>query len=167
MQKDSAQRMKETEIVGGPEVVQAPSKSTTAVPAAEEERGQAEDAPEEQIVQASRRMFESIADFLRGELSLTSHKYTLLAAMNDRAASEYDKFGDYAEGLCVFIERLGQKSEILKEYLANVDEIDRQVTDLEAVVSALDGYTNFLEGRLRSASAPTTPTWGLGKGRLS
>lgn len=119
------------------------------------------------IVQASQRMFESVAAFLRGELSLTSQECILLATMNERAAAEYDKYGDYAEGLCVFFERLSQKSEILREYLADVDEIDRQVTDLEAVVSALDGYTSSLESRLRSASAPPSPSWSLGTSKLS
>ncbi|GAQ88509.1 hypothetical protein KFL_004340160, partial [Klebsormidium nitens] len=133
----------------------------------EEETAHNQRAPDPKIAQASQRMFDSVAAFLRGELSLTGQECTLLAAMNERAAAEYDKFGDYAEGLCVFFERLSQKSEILREYLADVDEIDRQVTELEAVASALDGYTSSLESRLRTASAPPSPSWSLGTAKLS
>ena len=80
-------------------------------------------------------------------------EYELLERINLRVASEHDNQADFAEGLRVFVERLKQKNDGFTEYLQQIDEIDQEVTELEALVSTLDNYTSNLESKIRIACA--------------
>lgn len=73
--------------------------------------------------------------------------------MNLRTASEYDNFGDFAAGLRIFVERLKRKNDTFNQYLQEMDGIDHQVTELEALVSTLDNYTNTLHTQIKNAFA--------------
>jgi uncharacterized protein YdcH (DUF465 family) len=77
--------------------------------------------------------------------------------MNLRVASEYDHQADFAAGLRVFVERLKQKNNNFAHYLQQIDEIDQEVTELEAVVSTLDNYTSNLEAKIKVACSSAAP----------
>eukprot|EP00850_Spirogloea_muscicola_P002933 SM000011S19111 [mRNA] locus=s11:980195:980413:- [translate_table: standard] len=70
--------------------------------------------------------------------------------MNARAEAEYAHLGDLATGLCVFVERLKVRNGLLDAHLRQIDDIDRQVTQLEAIASTLDAHTTALEARLKA-----------------
>jgi len=70
--------------------------------------------------------------------------------MNVRVAEEYKGFGDLASGLRVFVEQLKCKSGSFNEYVEQIDSIEKQVTEFEAVVSMLDKYIVLLESRVQS-----------------
>lgn len=70
--------------------------------------------------------------------------------MNVRVAEEYKGFGDLASGLRVFVEQLKSKSGSFDEYVQQIDSIEHQVTEFEAVVSMLDKYVSLLESRVQS-----------------
>ena len=70
--------------------------------------------------------------------------------MNVRVAEEYKGFGDLASGLRVFVEQLKCKSGSFNEYVEQIDNIEKQVTEFEAVVSMLDKYVVLLESRVQS-----------------
>ena len=71
--------------------------------------------------------------------------------MNDRVAQEYSNYGDVAAGLRVFVEQLNKKSRGFDEYVSQIDVIDQQVTEFEAVVSMLDKHVALLEKKVKSA----------------
>lgn len=73
--------------------------------------------------------------------------------MNMRTATEYDNYGDFASGLSSFVERLKQKNERFNQYLEDMEVIDKQVTELEALVSTLDNYTSNLHSQIKVAYA--------------
>lgn len=75
----------------------------------------------------------------------------LLEKMNLRVAEEYKGFGDVASGLSVFVEQLKSKSGSFDEYVKQIDVIDQQVTEFEAVVSVLDRYVATLESKVQAA----------------
>lgn len=75
----------------------------------------------------------------------------LLEKMNLRVAEEYKGFGDVASGLSVFVEQLKSKSGSFDEYVKQIDVIDQQVTEFEAVVSVLDRYVAMLESKVQAA----------------
>ena len=52
--------------------------------------------------------------------------------MNVRVAEEYKGFGDLASGLRVFVEQLKCKSGSFNEYVEQIDNIEKQVTEFEA-----------------------------------
>ena len=63
--------------------------------------------------------------------------------MNLRIAEEYKGYGDLASGLRVFVEQLKSKSGSFDEYVKQIDTIEQQVAEFEAVISMLDGIHDF------------------------
>ena len=82
-------------------------------------------------------------------------EYELLERMNLRVASEHENQAEFARGLGVFVENLKQKNDGFSEHVRQIDEIDQEVTELEALVSTLDNYTRNLESKIRIARAQT------------
>lgn len=80
-------------------------------------------------------------------------EYGLLERMNLRVASEHDHQAEFAQGLRVFVERLKEKNDGLSGCIHQIEEIDQEVTELEALVSTLDNYTINLESKIRIACA--------------
>ncbi|KAM7465105.1 hypothetical protein LguiB_012667 [Lonicera macranthoides] len=70
--------------------------------------------------------------------------------MNVRVAEEYKGFGDVASGLRVFVEQLNSKSSDFDKYVTQIDAIEQQVTEFEAVISVLDRYVSMLESKVQS-----------------
>lgn len=69
--------------------------------------------------------------------------------MNLRVAEEYKGFGNVASGLRVFVEQLKAKSGSFDEYVQQIDAIEQQVTEFEAVISMLDKYVSLLESKVQ------------------
>lgn len=80
----------------------------------------------------------------------------MLERMNLRVATEYENQADFAAGLRVFVEKLKQKNDSFGDYLLQIDEIDQEVTELEALVSTLDNYTSNLEVKVKVAVADSS-----------
>lgn len=84
--------------------------------------------------------------------------------MNDRVAQEYSNYGDVAAGLRVFVEQLNEKNQGFDEYVSQIDAIDQQVTEFEAVVSMLDKHVALLEKKVKSAYHISSSTqWFLSR----
>lgn len=79
--------------------------------------------------------------------------------MNLRAAEEYKGFGDVAAGLRVFVEQLKKKSGSFDEYVQQIDSIEQQVTQFEAVISMLDKYVAVLESKMQSLYQHHPTSW--------
>jgi biogenesis of lysosome-related organelles complex 1 subunit 2 len=128
----------------------------TAVPAVaqEDSRAQTNDDP---LAKALQTLFLNVTSFIQAELQATSSEFKLLENLNLRVASEYDHQADFAAGLRVFVERLKQKNNNFAHYLQQIDEIDQEVTELEAVVSTLDNYTSNLEAKIKVACSSAAP----------
>lgn len=127
---------------------------TTAAVAQEDSCAQTNDDP---LAKALQTLFLNVTSFIQAELQATSSEYKLLEKMNLRVASEYDHQADFAAGLRVFVERLKQKNNNFAHYLQQIDEIDQEVTELEAVVSTLDNYTSNLEAKIKVACSSAAP----------
>jgi biogenesis of lysosome-related organelles complex 1 subunit 2 len=87
----------------------------------------------------------------------TNNNLELLEKMNVRVAEEYKGFGDLASGLRVFVEQLKCKSGSFNEYVEQIDAIEKQVTEFEAVVSMLDRYVAMLESKVQSLYQTKNP----------
>lgn len=79
--------------------------------------------------------------------------------MNDRVSQEYSNYGDIAAGLRVFVEQLNEKNRGFDDYVSQIDAIDQQVTEFEAVVSMLDKHVALLEKKVKSAYHISTTQW--------
>ena len=79
--------------------------------------------------------------------------------MNDRVAQEYSNYGDIAAGLRVFVEQLNEKNRGFDDYVSQIDAIDQQVTEFEAVVSMLDKHIALLEKKVKSAYHISSTQW--------
>ncbi|XP_060195810.1 biogenesis of lysosome-related organelles complex 1 subunit 2 isoform X2 [Lycium barbarum] len=96
-------------------------------------------------------LFTNVSTMIRGELQETNNVLGLVEKMNTRVAEEYKGFGDVASGLRIFVEQLKSKSGSFDEYVQQIDTIEQQVTEFEAVISMLDKYVSLLESKVQSA----------------
>ncbi|XP_057955672.1 biogenesis of lysosome-related organelles complex 1 subunit 2 isoform X4 [Malania oleifera] len=101
----------------------------------------------DQLAESINDLFTSVSTMIKGELQGTNNQLELLAKMNLRVAEEYSGFGDVASGLRVFVEQLKSKSGSFDEYVQQIDAIEQQVTEFEAVISMLDRYVSMLESK--------------------
>jgi len=130
------------------------SSSSSQYPAAAPESDAAN--PSNPLATALRNLFLNVTSLVQGELQSTNSEYELLERMNLRVATEYENQADFAAGLRVFVERLKQKNDSFGDYLLQIDEIDQEVTELEALVSTLDNYTSNLEAKVKVAVADSS-----------
>ncbi|XP_073000875.1 uncharacterized protein [Typha latifolia] len=114
---------------------------------AEEEK---EELERDELAESLADLFTNVSTMVKGELEGTNNQLLLLEKMNRRVAEEYNGFGDVASGLRVFVEQLSEKSRSYGNYVQQIDEIDRQVTEFEAVVSMLDNHVSLLEKKVQS-----------------
>ncbi|KAI8541782.1 hypothetical protein RHMOL_Rhmol08G0088900 [Rhododendron molle] len=94
-------------------------------------------------------LFTNLSTMIKGDLQGTNNLLELLEKMNLRVAEEYKGFGDVASGLRVFVEQLKAKSGSFDEYVQQIDAIEQQVTEFEAVISMLDKYVSLLESKVQ------------------
>ena len=69
--------------------------------------------------------------------------------MNLRIADEYNEFGDFAAGLRLFVERLNVKNDNFQQYVERIDEMDKEINDVEHIISKLNENIGILEAKLR------------------
>ncbi|KDP24336.1 hypothetical protein JCGZ_25632 [Jatropha curcas] len=112
--------------------------------------GKEEVEVQEELADSFNDFFTSISTMVKGELQGTNNLLELLDKMNGRVAEEYKGFVDVASGLRIFVEQLKSKSSSFDEYVQQIDLIEQQVTEFEAVISMLDKYVSLLESKLQS-----------------
>ncbi|KAL8171507.1 hypothetical protein V2J09_023311 [Rumex salicifolius] len=106
---------------------------------------------QDELADALNDLFSSISTMIKSELQGTNNTLELLEKMNLKVAEEYNSYGDVASGLRVFVEQLKAKSGSFDEYVQQIDSIEKQVTEFEAVISLLDRYVSMLEMKVQSA----------------
>ncbi|KAB2051486.1 hypothetical protein ERO13_A12G056700v2 [Gossypium hirsutum] len=105
---------------------------------------------QDDLAESLNDLFTSLSSMVKSELQGTNNVLELLEKMNLRVAQEYKGFGDVASGLSVFVEQLKNKSGNFDEYVQQIDAIEQQVTEFEAVISVLDRYVSLLESKVQS-----------------
>ncbi|KMT18727.1 hypothetical protein BVRB_2g028500 [Beta vulgaris subsp. vulgaris] len=108
------------------------------------------DQPDE-LADALDDLFNGVSTMIKSELQGSNNLLELLEKMNLKVAEEYTSYGDVASGLRVFVEQLKHKSGSFEGYVQQIDAIDQQVTEFEAVISMLDKYVSMLEKKVQSA----------------
>ncbi|MFQ6636312.1 hypothetical protein Gotur_013920 [Gossypium turneri] len=104
---------------------------------------------QDDLAESLNDLFTSLSSMVKSELQGTNNVLELLEKMNLRVAQEYKGFGDVASGLRVFVEQLKNKSGNFDEYVQQIDAIEQQVTEFEAVISVLDRYVCSSDGLQR------------------
>ncbi|KAI0504370.1 hypothetical protein KFK09_015322 [Dendrobium nobile] len=104
----------------------------------------------DKLADSLERLLTDVSAMVKGDLQGTNNQLLLLEKMNDMVAKEYSGYGDVASGLRVFVEQLNEKSRSFDDYVSQIDAIDQQVKDFEAVVSMLDNYVAQLEKKVQS-----------------
>ncbi|CAL9133961.1 unnamed protein product [Musa textilis] len=109
------------------------------------------EAGRDELAESLADLFTSISTMIKGELEGTNNQLLLLEKMNQKVAEEYNGYGDVASGLRVFVEQLCEKNHGFEEHVQQIEKIDQQLTEFEAVVSMLDKYVSLLEKKVQSA----------------
>eukprot|EP01113_Clastostelium_recurvatum_P018150 TRINITY_DN2140_c0_g1_i3.p1 TRINITY_DN2140_c0_g1~~TRINITY_DN2140_c0_g1_i3.p1 ORF type:complete len:194 (-),score=58.52 TRINITY_DN2140_c0_g1_i3:36-617(-) len=102
------------------------------------------------LEEATATMFQNISAYLRGELTATTEDYKLLESMNILATEKYKEMTDTAGGLTAFMQSLQDKYAAIHPYLLQIDNIDKNVLELEKTVNLLDEYTKRLEAKFKT-----------------
>ncbi|KAF8399237.1 hypothetical protein HHK36_015102 [Tetracentron sinense] len=116
-----------------------------------------EERERDELAESLNDLFTSVSSMIKGELQGTNNLLELLEDMNLKVAEEYKGFGDLASGLRVFVEQLKAKSGSFDEYVQQIDAIEQQVTEFEAVISMLDKNVSLLESKVQSAYQHSPP----------
>ncbi|KAF3777205.1 Biogenesis of lysosome-related organelles complex 1 subunit 2 [Nymphaea thermarum] len=111
----------------------------------------------DELAESLNDLFTNLSSMVKSELQGTGNLLQLLEKMNLKVAEEYQNFGDIASGLRVFVEQLKAKNGSFDEYVQQIDSIERQVTEFEAIISMLDNYVRLLETKVRSAYQDVQP----------
>ncbi|KAJ4758022.1 hypothetical protein LUZ62_068397 [Rhynchospora pubera] len=121
----------------------------------QKEKEKKEEMGRDEVAEALADVFSNVSLMVKGELEVTNNRLLMLEKMNERVTEEYSRFGDVASGLRVFVEQLSNKNRSFEDYVQQIDTIDQQVTEFEAVVSKLDEYVSMLEKKVVSAYQST------------
>ncbi|KAL5582052.1 hypothetical protein UlMin_014494 [Ulmus minor] len=112
----------------------------------------------DELAESLTDLFSSVFSMVKSELQGTNNQLDLLEKMNLRIAEEYKGFGDVASGLRVFVEQLKNKSGSFDQYAQQIETIEQQVTEFEAVISMLDRYVSMLESKVQSSCQNPPPS---------
>ncbi|KAF5958475.1 hypothetical protein HYC85_005700 [Camellia sinensis] len=110
-----------------------------------------EEKERDELAESLKGLFSNLSTIIKAELQGTNNQLELLEKMNLNVAEEYKGFGDVASGLRVFVEQLKSKSGNFYEYVQQIDAIEQQVTEFEAVISLVDKYVSLLESKVQYA----------------
>ncbi|GAB0088554.1 Biogenesis of lysosome-related organelles complex 1 subunit 2 [Sergentomyia squamirostris] len=100
------------------------------------------------------KMFQKTGDFISSELMGPLEDYKLLENMNRATISKYSDMQQITENLAASNADLNVKLEELMPSLQQIDQIDATVTQIEVAAYKLDAYTQQLEAKFKSITAP-------------
>ncbi|KAL6056524.1 biogenesis of lysosome-related organelles complex 1 subunit 2 [Balamuthia mandrillaris] len=100
-----------------------------------------------QLVDSTRELFNNTAEYLQGELLVTSNDYKLLERMNQVMAGKYHTMTQQAAQLVAHMEEQQKRYESFTPYLQHIDEVSESVEELEKTVKLMDEYTKQLEAK--------------------
>ncbi|KAL2896059.1 Biogenesis of lysosome-related organelles complex 1 subunit 2 [Bienertia sinuspersici] len=118
---------------------------------ADKKKNNEQESKPDELADALDDLFSGVSSMIKSELQGSNNLLELLEKMNLKVTEEYNNYGDVASGLRVFVEQLKNKSGSFEEYVHQIDAIDQQVTEFEAVISMLDKYVTMLEKKVQSA----------------
>uniref|UniRef100_A0A2N9G8H2 Biogenesis of lysosome-related organelles complex 1 subunit 2 n=1 Tax=Fagus sylvatica TaxID=28930 RepID=A0A2N9G8H2_FAGSY len=122
------------------------------------ERDEQAQPPPDDLADSLNDLFTSVSTMIKSQLQGTNNQLEMLEKMNVRVGEEYKGLGDVASGLRVFVEQLKSKSSNFDQYVQQIDAIEHQVTEFEAVISMLDNYVSQLESKVNAIYQLSPPT---------
>merc|ERR1712094_76683 len=102
---------------------------------------------------SSVEMFENVGEAIRGEFTPAILEYQLLAEMNKVASDNYQNMADFAQGVAVFVDSLKAKHTELLPAVERIDEMESEVSQMEAIVQQIDTFSKSLESRVNRVIA--------------
>ncbi|KYR00965.1 biogenesis of lysosome-related organelles complex-1 [Tieghemostelium lacteum] len=104
----------------------------------------------EDLQKQTTEMFTKVTNYLKGELSTTVSDYNLLIQMNNITSAKYHDMTEVTKGLSLFMGDLKVKYEEFQPYLDKINELDKNLGNLEKTVQLLDEYTKRLENKIKN-----------------
>ncbi|CAI5457522.1 unnamed protein product [Closterium sp. Yama58-4] len=98
-------------------------------------------------------MMSALSLVVEGELQAhTTPSYQRLTHLNLEASADAERLADLAVGVGVFVRcQLAARAATLRQLVAEAEEAERQLADLEGVVVELDRFTGKLERAVAKA----------------
>merc|ERR1719228_3262012 len=108
------------------------------------------DPHDPQLDHLASTMFSKTADWIAGELEITSAEYQLLEKMNRVTLTKYTDMRQVTQNVSKGVVDLNSKYVELQPVLEQIDQIDESVSRLEQAAYKLDAYSKRLEAKFKS-----------------
>merc|ERR1711977_179548 len=96
---------------------------------------------------------QNVGEAIRGEFTPAILEYQLLAKMNKVASDNYQNMAAFAQVVAVFVESLKAKHTELLPAVERIDEMESEVSQMEAIVQQIDTFSKSLESRVNRVIA--------------
>eukprot|EP00808_Paulinella_micropora_P010284 g60291.t1 len=106
---------------------------------------------DEDVQEALAKMFEKLGAYVNGELTASAHDYELLENLNKVATAKYKGMTEKAVELLNVMDDINKQNQDLAPHLEQIFTLDKNIMQLEEVVSQLDKYTQNLELQFKRA----------------
>ena len=129
------------------ESVTTPKERTAS--SSEHKRTAASESEDELLERLSRQMLESTGEYIRGEIELCVADYKVLEKMNRMVTNRYKGLGPYSKSITEQMTKLNEAYANLQPLLAQIDDVENCLNELEQSANKLDVYSKRLETRYR------------------
>ena len=104
---------------------------------------------DELLERLSKQMLESTGDYIRGEIEMCVADYKALEKMNRMVTNKYKGLGPYSKSIIDQMTKLNEAYTNLQPLLAQIDDVEKCLSELEQSANKLDVYSKRLETRYR------------------
>ena len=95
----------------------------------------------------SRDMFDKVAAYFHGELEIAAEDYAVLEKMNRATTAKYVDMKTTGANIAKALNELNEKYASIAPQLAQIDQVEASVIQLEEAAHKLDTYSKALEQR--------------------
>ena len=89
-------------------------------------------------------MFSKLSRYANAEIAASSEEYALLSKLNSAAGAKYESMAEQAAKLVAAMHTVNATQASLDTFFAQIDELEKNLTDMEAVIAQLDLYSKRL-----------------------
>lgn len=106
-------------------------------------------ATSNELEDLSKQMIQSTGDYIKSEIDICIADYQMLEKMNRSVEEKYKILSNVSANISVEMEKLNEQYAHLLPLLAQIDEVETCVGELEQSANKLDQYSKKLETKFK------------------
>lgn len=125
------------------------SKSSSPLPTSSNEAKSAGKTANQVLDELSKDMIKSTGEYIKGEIDLCISDYKVLEQMNKLVTERYKNLDKNAISITSEMNKLNAAYENIMPLLAQIDDVEKCVTELEQTANKLEVYSKRLENKYK------------------